>query len=185
VQRAAAGLTGETRSRVPGLGSMRGKHQGEARGTPKPSRAALAARTRRRRLTARWGGSATPATAPRSYGPQARRQAAPASSSPSCATPERHLDGRAAAMTKNGDGGELGFQRLGLGALGAQIRGPMGGGAAYKDRVTALACGPSTEGVRAAAGRTRPGSPSGIRRGEGVIDCRRGRRRSGLAAAAC
>jgi hypothetical protein len=96
---------------------------------------------------------------------------------------------------KNGGGDELGFRRLGLGALGAArawIGGPRGGGAAYKGRVTALACGSSTEGACAAAGQTRPGSPIGIWRGEGddrwsppVIDCGRGRRRSGLAAAAC
>jgi hypothetical protein len=47
--------------------------------------------------------------------------------SPSCATLERHLNGKAAAAAKNGGGGELGFRRLGWGcsrAAGVWIGGP-------------------------------------------------------------
>jgi hypothetical protein len=51
--RAAAGLTGENRSRAPGLDSARGKHLHAVRRTTKQSRAALAAGTWRRSLV-RW-----------------------------------------------------------------------------------------------------------------------------------
>jgi hypothetical protein len=78
-------------------------------------------------------GGATPATVSRHYSPRGRRQAAPAASSPSCATPGRLLDDGEAATAKNGGGGELGFWRLGRGCSGAarvRARDPRGCGAA-------------------------------------------------------
>jgi hypothetical protein len=56
-RRIAAELAGETQSWVSGLGSARGRHHGDARETPKPSRVALAAGMRRRRCTSRQGGA--------------------------------------------------------------------------------------------------------------------------------
>jgi hypothetical protein len=107
------------RDRAGGLVFVHRRHRGVAHEAANLSRAAWSPGKRRRRRTMRRGGGTTPATAPRRYGPRARRQAALASSSPSCATPERHLDGGVAATAKNGGDGELGFRRLGWGCSGA------------------------------------------------------------------
>jgi hypothetical protein len=103
-RRTAASGGGEARDRVWGLDFMRSLHREIARVTGKLARAARPAEARRGRRLTRRGGGATSATTPRRYGPRARRQAAPASSSPSCATPERLLVGGKVTTARDGCG---------------------------------------------------------------------------------
>jgi hypothetical protein len=193
-RRAAAASGDAARDRAGGLGFVHSLHREVVRATGKLAKAARPAEARRRRRLTRWGGGATPATAPRCYSPRARQQAAPASSSPYCTTPEQHLDGRVAATVKNGGGGELGFRRLGLGfgaASRVQVRDPRGGGTSYKGQKAALACGTSMG--RRARGRHGRESDSTLsparprvgddRRAPPIIGRGAGERQGGLAAA--
>jgi hypothetical protein len=97
------GLAGETLSRVPGLDSVRGKHLDAAHGTANPSRAALAAGTRRRRHM-KWRRSSGSGGAPASNcgrcKARGRPQAARSTSSPPCVSPELLLDDEATAAAK-------------------------------------------------------------------------------------
>jgi hypothetical protein len=102
------GLVGENLSRVPGLDSVRGKHLDAAHGTANPSRAALAADTRRRRHTKRRRGSGSggaPASNCGRHGARGRRRATWVLSSPPGAALGELLDDEAAAAAKTENGG--------------------------------------------------------------------------------
>jgi hypothetical protein len=97
-----------TRSRAPGLGSVRGRHLDAARETANSSRAALAAGTRRRRHTTRRRGSGSggaPASNCGRHGARGWRRATWVLSSPPSAALGELLDDEAAAAAKTEDGG--------------------------------------------------------------------------------
>jgi hypothetical protein len=170
------GLTGETLYRVPGLDSVRGKHLDAAHGTANPSRAALAAGTRRRQHT-KWrrslGSGGAPASNSGRCEARGRRQATPAGSSPPCASLGVLLDDEVTAAARIRQRRRKPRVRVPVAVAhegkAARVGTSRGGGRLIRAGRTALACGPRT-GKRAPLGLGGGGaveSGSGMTRARG------------------